>query len=539
MMKWLLVLVTAGKIFAQCGVQPTPAFFDGTNGSTQLSAAQGTYTISVDTGGQPSCVWGVATNVSWITLSQKSGTGSTSFTFTVPDNLSIIARGGVIALSGNVVIPVVQQGNACPVTLSATSATATVGGGSASFSTQTACQWNAFSNQSWILLPSPTNGTGGGTVSYTVAPNSCVAGRTGSITVEAGTLTRNDKADILTPFSITQDGSPNNLTFSPSALTVAAAGGPGRVNVITGTGCSWTGYTDSLNWIQIVNGASGSGSSGISYNILANPGGERTGHIIVGSQTFTITQQAAAAPVPQVTAIANAASYASGAIAPGEVFALGGTLLGPTKAVGLQLTSDGKGITNNLAGVQVMFDGKYAAPLTYVSATYINAIAPYEIDGQTSTQITVQYQGGTSLPFQAQVQPAAPGIFTLDHNGLGNGAILNQDYSANTRSNPARRGSAVMIFCTGGGAINPPTGNGLIATTLSSVVNQPVTVTIDGIPVQGQEQVPYAGGAPGAVTGLTQINAIVPPNARTGANISLAVQIGAWQSQSGVTIAVQ
>jgi hypothetical protein len=88
------------------------------------------------------------------------------------------------------------------------------------------------------------------------------------------------------------------------------------------------------------------------------------------------------------------------------------------------------------------------------------------------------------------------GIFTLDFNSIGNGAILNQNYSVNI---------------------------------------QPVTVTIGGIPTQ----VNYAGGAPPAVAGLTQINAVVPENAPTGTTVSVTVQAGNWQSQPGVTMVVE
>ena len=113
----------------------------------------------------------------------------------------------------------------------------------------------------------------------------------------------------------------------------------------------------------------------------------------------------------------------------------------------------------------MLFDGKYPAALTYVSATQINAIAPYEIAGETSTQIQVQYQGGTSAAFQAQVQPAAPGIFTGNFNGIGQGAILNQDYSVNGKSYPAPRGSIVMIYCSGAGLTDPAIADAAITPT--------------------------------------------------------------------------
>jgi hypothetical protein len=64
-------------------------------------------------------------------------------------------------------------------------------------------------------------------------------------------------------------------------------------------------------------------------------------------------------------------------------------------------------------------------------------------------------------------------------------------------------------------------------------------VDIDGQPAVTS----YAGASQGSVAGLVQVNAIVPPTARTGAAISLTVSIGsaanARRSQLGVTLAVK
>ena len=64
------------------------------------------------------------------------------------------------------------------------------------------------------------------------------------------------------------------------------------------------------------------------------------------------------------------------------------------------------------------------------------------------------------------------------------------------------------------------------------------------VEINGQAAVTsYAGASGGSVAGLTQINAIVPPTAPTGAAIPLIVYIGqpktARASQLSVTLAVQ
>src|SRR5205085_7208144 len=57
---------------------------------------------------------------------------------------------------------------------------------------------------------------------------------------------------------------------------------------------------------------------------------------------------------PQLTAIVHSASYAQGAISPGEVVTLFGTALGPANLVGLALDAN-NAVANTLAGVRVLF----------------------------------------------------------------------------------------------------------------------------------------------------------------------------------------
>jgi uncharacterized protein (TIGR03437 family) len=61
-------------------------------------------------------------------------------------------------------------------------------------------------------------------------------------------------------------------------------------------------------------------------------------------------------------------------------------------------------------------------------------------------------------------------------------------------------------------------------------------VDIDGQPAV----VTYAGTAPGAVAGLVQVNAIVPPTVRAGQAISITVSIGdqivSRRTQANVTL---
>ena len=51
--------------------------------------------------------------------------------------------------------------------------------------------------------------------------------------------------------------------------------------------------------------------------------------------------------------------------------------------------------------------------------------------------------------------------------------------------------------------------------------------------------VEYAGRAPDAVAGLTQINVMVPAGVTPGPSVPVMVTIGTVQSPAGVTLAVE
>jgi uncharacterized protein (TIGR03437 family) len=361
-------------------------------------------------------------------------------------------------------------------------------------------------------------------VKYTVAANSCVAGRGGSITVQTG-------ASNPPLFVITQDGSPDNLTLSPTTASVPPAVTTGRVTVTTGENCGWSAYSD-VSWLQITTGASGTGNGAVTYRVLANPGPPRTGGIHAGAQLFTLTQQAT--PV-QWNAIVNAASYAPGAVSPGEIVTLYGSNLGPAIPTLPQFSPDRRSLTTELAETRVLFDGTPAA-MIYTSAQQVSAVVPYAVAVRPTTQVQVEHNGVLSNAQSVPVQAATPGIFTLDASGLGPGAILNQDFSVNGRSGKeAAPGSVVMIYCTGGGVTDPASVDAEITDTPLPLLTQPVSVTIGGIPAK----VSYGGGAPSSVAGLTQINAEIPGGVTPGAAVPVVVRIGNWQSQAGVTLAVK
>lgn len=82
-----------------------------------------------------------------------------------------------------------------------------------------------------------------------------------------------------------------NCTYSinPTNQQFPVAGGTGNVTVTTGSECTWTA-TSNQPWITITSGSSGTGTGTVSFAVAANPGLARTGTIIIGGQTFTVSQ---------------------------------------------------------------------------------------------------------------------------------------------------------------------------------------------------------------------------------------------------------
>jgi uncharacterized protein (TIGR03437 family) len=114
--------------------------------------------------------------------------------------------------------------------------------------------------------------------------------------------------------------------------------------------------------------------------------------------------------------------------------------------------------------------------------------------------------------------------------------VLNEDYVVNTVFTPAGRGSTIQIFVTGEGQTDPPGIDGrLLLSAPYTEVEAQVQVFIGG----AAAEVVYKGGAPFAVAGLAQINAVVPQAAPRGDAVPLQVRIGGRNSQGNVTISIQ
>jgi uncharacterized protein (TIGR03437 family) len=229
--------------------------------------------------------------------------------------------------------------------------------------------------------------------------------------------------------------------------------------------------------------------------------------------------------------VVNAASFASGAVSPGEIVSIFGTVIGPTQGVENAGFDPNTGrMRTELAGVTVLFDG-VPAPLFFVRTDQINLQVPYEVAGKANTTVTVRYGEVSSTGVIVPVAPARPGIFQHNNRAL----IFNPDGSINSPTNWAPRNQYVTLYGTGSGIGTPAVATGVAAPgdpNLSLARNP--QARIGGQPAT----VSFAGMAPGFV-GLTQINLLVPAGAPTGDAVPLEIWIDGAPAQAGMTIAIQ
>jgi uncharacterized protein (TIGR03437 family) len=248
---------------------------------------------------------------------------------------------------------------------------------------------------------------------------------------------------------------------------------------------------------------------------------------------FIAKFSAAATPVVAASGIVNGASYLPGAVAPGMLVSIFGTGLGPPEGASLELDISGL-VKTQLRGSRVLFNG-VPAPVIFSSANQVSVIAPYSIADGATVSVVVECGGLGSAPVELAVAESAPALFTYDSSGSGQGAILNEDGSLNTPQNPAERGSIVVFYGTGEGQTEPAGQDGQITGELLPHPLRPVSVLIGG----REASVLYAGGAPGLVAGVVQVNARIPDDLPESGAVPVTLQVGASASQPGVTLAVR
>jgi uncharacterized protein (TIGR03437 family) len=247
-------------------------------------------------------------------------------------------------------------------------------------------------------------------------------------------------------------------------------------------------------------------------------------------------------PQPQVTAVVDSASYLQGTISPGQIITIFGIGLGPGTLTLFNPASPAPQIQNSLPATAPSTSvtiNSTPAPVLYSSSNQVSVVVPYTLAG-TTADLVLTYGGLTSQSVTLALAPTTPSIYTFDASGRGQGAILNfnpatSDYTLNSSSAPAARGSTIIIYMNGVGNTNLPVANTLIPASPTVSPTAPISVTIGG-----QAATVIGAASPiGSVPGLLQLNVTVPSTAPIGSAVPVVVNIGGNDSQLGVTMVIR
>jgi uncharacterized protein (TIGR03437 family) len=209
------------------------------------------------------------------------------------------------------------------------------------------------------------------------------------------------------------------------------------------------------------------------------------------------------------------AQEAAEMVAPGKVIRIVGKGMAPAGGAA-GIISAGT-IATSAGGVQVTFDG-VPAPLLYANPTEIECITPFALAGQTATTVQVTYNGANSNPVAVPVWSSAPDVLVA----------LNSDFTVNSPTNPAKAGSVMELYVTGGGQTNPPSTDGEIYT---DPLPQPVgaVTVLAGSP---NNLATFAAAAYGLAAGILQVNFQAPAQSEPG----VRVQVGSAASSFAVYV---
>ena len=357
------------------------------------------------------------------------------------------------------------------------------GGGTLTWSVASNVSWLTLASGEWLTVSANPSG---------LSPNTY----TGTITITAAGASNSPQIISVTLVVTAPPPAAPSITLSASQLkftyTAGAAAPPAQSISISNSGGGALAWSASSNfsWLAVTPSGTAPSTLAISVSPASLTPGPYQGVISVTAtgaannpQTVTVSLNvsAAAAPSVAVASVTNSASGASGAIAPGEIITIKGNGLGPATGVSFSVDPSTGMVVTTLSGTSVLF-GSFAAPITYTSTGQINAIVPYEIAGQSTVVMQVQYQGATSAGTTLQVASAAPGAFTFSGTGSGQAVAANQDGSLNGASNAAALGSYVTIYFTGGGGTNPPGVTGSVTGAVLKWLTQAVSVTVGNVP---------------------------------------------------------
>jgi uncharacterized protein (TIGR03437 family) len=551
----VVIPVTLNLTLPANGITATPASVS----FTQILGGAAPSSQTVQLTATAATSYTVTKTQTWLTVTPSSGTTPGSLTLSVsPSGLVAGTYSDTITVNGGanpVTIPVsfTLTADTFSAVPSALSFAQTVGAPAppsqtVQLSSGTARAYVASSSAAWLSV-SPSTGTTPATLTVTANGSSLSVGTyTGTITINGAGSPLLYTVTLTVATASGPIFSPASLTFSvaaggaaPPAQTVLVAS-PGSDFGFTATATASNAGASNGNWLSV---SPANGTTPTTLTVTVTPTGLVSG-TYSGIVTVTPTDGTSPAQSLAVTltvngsttimfvrSILSGASFLPGPVSPGELISVFGSGLGPSTGVSATPLSSGS-IDTQLAGTQVLFDG-VAAPILYVRADQINAVVPYNVYGRTITSMQVVVGGAQGTAVGLQVQNTAPAVFTMNSSGGGQASVINEDGTINSPYFPAPRGSVIAIYGTGEGQTNPPGQDGrIIGTDLRNPLAS-WSATIGGI----QSEVQYMGSAPTLISGVFQMNVLVPDGVPPGGQVPIELMIGGVPTQTGATVAVK
>jgi uncharacterized protein (TIGR03437 family) len=230
-----------------------------------------------------------------------------------------------------------------------------------------------------------------------------------------------------------------------------------------------------------------------------------------------------AGPQFSISNIVNAFSSQPGAVAPGEIVSIFGSGLGPQNGMAFSFDAATGALPLSGPDLQVTWNGM-PSPLYYAKEDQLNVQVPYELSGVSQATLSVTVNGTANSLTNLPVAATAPGLA---------GVVFNADSTRNGPSNPAARGSLVVLFATGEGVTLPAARTGAFSMGGPAEPVLPVSVSIGGLP----SDVVFRGRVVGTA-GVLQVNARVPDAAVPADRLAVVLSVGDRES-SPINIAVK
>ncbi|HEX3747431.1 MAG TPA: hypothetical protein VHW09_26020 [Bryobacteraceae bacterium] len=238
--------------------------------------------------------------------------------------------------------------------------------------------------------------------------------------------------------------------------------------------------------------------------------------IALTTSGFTVlsSNYAAATAPPAIASVQNAAD-GSTSVAPGGLISVYGSQLSANSIATSQIPLP------TAMGQSCLVVNGTPIPLLFVSASQVNAQLPLNMGGNVS--MSIHTPAGISNNYNFVVASSAPAVFLSGAAGpeTGLATIFRADNGQLvTPTNPVHGGDILVIYLTGMGPTSPEVqaGQQTPPTLLTSVMETPsLSLGTSGLGIQ------YAGLVPGYISGLYQINAVVPKGVVAGSSVPLVI----------------